>query len=90
MFRDFFFFYSEFRPVQDSSACRDRGQQRHRLGGYVREIMVNLRFELVMVVAIGKASPWESVPLSNDSREKADRVEITSHQWNTKRMRMVC
>lgn len=52
--------------------------------------MVNLRFELVMVVAIGKASPWESVPLSNDSREKADRVEITSHQWNTKRMRMVC
>lgn len=41
--------------------------------------MVKPRFEEVKIVMIGKASPWGSVPKSNDCWEKVVRVELPSY-----------
>lgn len=56
---------------------------------YVVKITVNPTLDQLNIVVIGELSSWESILQSSCSCEEAARVKVISHQWNTKRMRMV-
>lgn len=57
--------------VKSRRATQSRGLRinNHSLWRYVRNVTVNLRFELVMVLAIEEA--WESVPYNSSLWEEA-------------------
>lgn len=56
------------------------------LWGYAGNVAVNLRFEEVNIVVIGKISCWQSVPQSNSFWEEAVQMELISYYRNMKRM----
>lgn len=51
--------------------------------------MRKIEVEQVKVVVIGESFPWDSVIQTSDSWEEIARVELSSHQWNTKVVRLV-
>lgn len=55
-----------------------------------REVKVNPKHEQVKNIVIGKTSTWELVTQSSDLLKEAVRLELTSHQWKTGGMGVVC
>lgn len=53
-------------------------------------ITVSLIIGQVMIVVIGTTSSWKSILTSGVSGEESVRVELTTHQWNTAGINVLC
>lgn len=68
---------------------RQRVTLRRSLCGEWATITVNSKLEQVKIEGIGGKASWVSIPQSSDSREDTGRIKFTSHQRNTKGMKVV-
>lgn len=85
------FAYNSVNTVQDTRATRGSGLQSNSdsLCGYMGMRMVNTRYEQVNIVVMRVKSSWESVPQNIGSWEEVSPLELTSHTWDLKGIRVV-